>query len=270
MLVIDDRAVAFIDILGFEEIVRTQDLNKLAQRLELALVDCVGLAVVHAELANSKGVQKVAWDKRVCGYFQFSDAILLYSFNGSYSSCVNLIVSAWHLLRSLFAAQLPSRGAVSFGRLAVDVKNALFVGQPVIEAYRLAQAQDWCGAIVGPSVEAAFPNLAADAANPKMLLSAVLYPYKVPFKSAAASTIDAGREHLCLNWRFNLYVQAGTQFLFPQSDDPGARAKIENTLKFCKVLRDRNRVWAHDANLPNALKSFGVGDRQNAPHGDEY
>ncbi len=267
---VGDRAVALIDILGFKERVRTSDLGLLARTLEELLVKSLSLAVVHAEGIERDAVVEVDWTKRKCGHFQFSDTILLYSFDSSLDSCVNLIVSSWHLLRSLFAGTFPCRGAICFGPLALDVENSLFVGQSIIEAYELSQAQNWCGAIIGTSVEEAHPELSSLAKNPRTLLSALVYPYGAPFKTGAAALTDTQRDYLCLNWRFNLYVQAGTKSLFGDPKDESSRVKVQNTLEFCRVLRERDRVWADAPNLPRALWPMIVGGRPDVPHGDEY
>jgi len=270
---VGNRSVALIDILGFKEIVRTSDLSGLANKLEDVLVPCVRMAVTHAEKIVRDGVLQVDMTKRKSDYFQFSDTVLLYSLDSSFNSCLSLVVSAWHLVRSLFAIRFPCRGAVVFGPLAVDAEKGLFVGQSVIDAYQIAEAQDWCGAVICPSVEAAFPKLRGLAAREGTIPNLLVYRYRVPFKGGAKLPFRRDRHLLCLNWRYNLIVKNGTKWLFRDPKDEGARAKIRNTLRFCKLLREQGKVRADGPNFPTVLKPFYVAAGVHTTgfsHGDEY
>jgi len=265
--------VALVDILGFKEIVRTSELLGLAKQLAGTLGSCVGLAVTHSQKIVKDGVARVAWAKRMCGYFQFSDTILLYSRDSSLRGCFNLVVSAWHLVRSLFAIRFPCRGAVVFGPLAMGPEKGLFVGQSVIDAYELTEAQDWGGAVLSPSLVATFPQLKELAEQKGTIPNLLLCPYRVPFKSGAKLPFEQDRELLCLNWRFNLVVEKGTKWLFRDPQDEGALAKIRNTLEFCRLLRAQGRVYADGPNFPTVLRPFYVGHGgpgANFPHGDEW
>ncbi|MDP2898519.1 MAG: hypothetical protein Q8Q12_18425 [bacterium] len=276
-LEIGDRAIALIDILGFEELVLTSDLCALAGALETAFVMNTQMAAVHGEfdVADSETGSRVVWPEPHCAHFEFSDTILLYSVDSSASGCRDVIVSTWFFLRSMFGARFPCRGTISFGALAVDREERFFVGPSIIEAYHLARAQNWGGALVSPSVEEAFPEIRSAAQDPTDAISSLLLPYPVPFKadppSVRGRAVDTDREYLCINWRFNLVVKDGTRSLFREPRDSDARVKIENTLRFCSVVRKLGKHWADDPKLPLEKQRHVVGF-MTPPlvHGDEY
>ncbi len=270
---VGNRSVALIDILGFKKIVRTSELSGLANKLEHVLVPCVQMAVTHAEKIVTDSVVRVDMTKRKSDYFQFSDTVLLYSLDSSFNSCLSLVVSAWHLVRSLFAIRFPCRGAVVFGPLAVDAEKALFVGQSVIDAYEIAEAQDWGGAVICPCVEAAFPKLRRLAAREGTIPNLLVYPYRAPFKGDAKLPFRRDRQLLCLNWRYNLIVKNGTKSLFRDPENEGERAKIRNTLRFCKLLREQGKVSGNGPNFPAVLTPFHVPagvPKTGFSYGDEY
>lgn len=45
------------------------------------------------------------------------------------------------------------RGAISYGPCIMDTADAIFLGQPIIDAYELAESQNWMGGIVDKSID---------------------------------------------------------------------------------------------------------------------
>jgi hypothetical protein len=271
------RTVALLDILGFEESVLEFDLSELAARLDKVLAVDTPMAVSHGEfdVVGVGGPVPPLWGAAKCGHLEFSDTVFLYSLDATFAGCVNLITSCWFLLRSMFADRFPCRGAISFGELAVDTEKNLFLGRSIIEAYRLATGQDWCGTVVAPSVEREFPSLHQEATSGQHMLSSILLPYRVPFKAGARAlpgeTLDTRRKYLCINWRFNLMVKEGVRWLFGRPSDAEAQRKIRNTLAFCRAVRKRGKDWSQSPRFVPDHSRHVVGF-MGPPlvHGDEY
>jgi hypothetical protein len=68
-----------------------------------------------------------------------------YSLDGRFVADVAASVS-----RKLWAAGLPHRGGIAFGKCLVDSANSVFVGEAIVHAYETAQAQEWLGFAVHP------------------------------------------------------------------------------------------------------------------------
>lgn len=125
----EDRYVAFIDILGFSELVkRTESEPEFIEKLATILE-----ALKASEELSKKREQGNAKDHGL-RISSFSDCILLSANSNNIGSCV-LAVTCIHLCLQLLSHGIFTRGAISPGKLIHT--NQVALGQGLIDAYRL-------------------------------------------------------------------------------------------------------------------------------------
>ena len=166
----------------------------------------------------------------------------------------------------MFAIGLPVRGALAHGTADYIPGTNHLVGDAVLRAARLEKCQDWFGVAVDEEI-------LPDDDSVSVLDEAtrhVLVRYDPPMKPEVRTVLQP---RWVLNWRLNLIIMEGTRSLFPKPQDERQQAKLDNTLQFCKWLRDRDMTILEDPPRP-WLGFHGVGllrDRDTQwVHGDEF
>jgi hypothetical protein len=224
-----NRYIAFLDILGFGDLVREEKLDVVKERVKRAL-DWVDAAVRAAPQVgfdghNVRGVHR----------FSFSDTFVLLSEDESAPALLSFLNATTVLTRALFAEKLPVRGAITFGEadFLPDPHNQHAVGKGIIAAADFEKSQDWIGVTV---LEDAIPNdgrqLMAD-----VLFDPVLVRWDVPIKAKPGED-SVLRNRLVVNWLYNVRVKYSPQSVFRQSSDEKARRKVENTNAFVSHILD--------------------------------
>lgn len=120
-----ERAVAFIDVLGFAELVKLSDTSEYARAKVGKLIDINNL-----------------FEKFISEYLDFAEATFfsdsfVLSFNSPHS-LVYLIRETGYLCRYLLLQGFASRGAISTGSL--HHRGRFIVGPALVDAYRLEQS----------------------------------------------------------------------------------------------------------------------------------
>jgi hypothetical protein len=131
----------------------------------------------------------------------FSDTIFgSISLNGKDSEVLLLrkwvlfLASCLLLQRRAFDEGLPLRGALATGTYIL--KDNIFIGKPIVDAYNLCQAQNWSGAALTKNTGMEFENFIEKNRNKKTLegVDEFLSMYPVPMKSGKPITL------MCLRW----------------------------------------------------------------------
>jgi hypothetical protein len=129
------RWVAYLDLLGFTELIRTKSWIYIFSYYTKAIEYCTG------EDTSESSVQRT-W---------FSDTFLLYSSNDTAISFAAIEARTRWFAYFLVSNGIPVRGAISCGDLYADRENNLFFGKALLEAYHYAENQNWIGFILTPS-----------------------------------------------------------------------------------------------------------------------
>jgi hypothetical protein len=155
----------------------------------------------------------------------FSDTIILWVplvqhfISPFIARCADLICEALKL-------GLPLRGALAVGSAVLHSRTGTFIGQPIVEAARLEQAQNWIGASLGLSM------LASDVSrefDPNLIL-----PYQPPTKPNKKHLLSG----LALDWprRFaERFDDDPIRLLEAMNTSPSHARYYENTIAFAKV-----------------------------------
>ena len=143
---------ALFDILGFKQILESNDLDYLETRIANLLDSLHKQAIT---LDGSDNEQMLSFDKT--DTLVFSDTIILYQTatqlpDGTIPSMgPSIIDKSALLLRLAFEAGIPLRGAISHGDYLVS--DNYFLGKPIVEAYQAERLCKWSGAILCKSAE---------------------------------------------------------------------------------------------------------------------
>ena len=130
------RWVAYLDLLGFGELVRTENWVNIFSDYTLAIEHFMRESHVDAPT-----IEKV-W---------FSDTFILFSPDDTVLSFTAIESAARLFVNSLVSRGIPIRGAISCADLYADKKNSLFFGKALLEAYHYGENQDWIGLVLTPS-----------------------------------------------------------------------------------------------------------------------
>ena len=263
--IIPQRTVAFLDILGFRETVRTTPLTELAgiYKRRIAEVEAMGHQVVMNAGTPSlfpNHPPSTPW----CQRFVFSDSIILVSNDDTAASALKLLIYAWRLSQSFIAFKMPLRGGIAFGELYSNQQRNICLGEALTTAYDLERSQAWIGVAIHLSIETAFPEILSPENKDCGILDDIFLRYSVPMKN------DTYERFRTLNWRFNLVVEKGTRSLFVSEGHPDVMLKVENTLKYAEAVIASGRAYATDqSNLPVELRSMWIGGKEPPfQHGD--
>lgn len=143
-----ERYVGFFDIMGFSAHVKTagddhERLYNLLLELHAAGENAMQMMSRGDEYSQTLSKTHVASGQLRA--VQFSDSIVAITEDASPASSLLIeMASNIFFLRALQSG-IVLRGAIAKGQVTADFKNSIFFGQPIIDAYRLEESQQWYG-----------------------------------------------------------------------------------------------------------------------------
>ena len=161
------RAVAFLDILGFRDLLSKNSADEIAEKYSRVIN--MAKSFNKDLLPDSKEPRLFtsnAKDDRWCISKIFSDSIILVAHDDKEESCLRLLIYVWRLLQACLSAQMPFRGGIAFDEIFVDEIKEIFLGRALTKAYELEGSQEWIGAAIHGDLEKAYPNIFNDATRP--------------------------------------------------------------------------------------------------------
>lgn len=246
------RLVAFLDLLGFSDLVSRHDFS----------------AVLHAYFQQIRA--SVTGLSERLRYVSFSDSLVIYSSELSYDAAQELMCSVADLCFNLLTKhQLAIRGSITTGSLSFyrNDNDVVVAGPPIVEAYRYENQQDWIGVIVTPRLIEKLPNLVsyADFGNlrsPKVNFFREQIHWKlslqrcqtVPFKNNQHfnGLAIVPHSHTCIDSCHILddlkEYHTSLDRLLLIAPSPDAQQKYRKTMIFVESVRQLwEEVWRSDA-----------------------
>jgi hypothetical protein len=153
--------VVHFDILGFSKMVGNFPVWFVQDECEKAL-----------ERSKSSNIK--------CKFKFFSDSFIFYTENDSHDafSCIEGTSSLF--FHAMFLGRIPMRGCLNWGQFYADEENGIFFGPAQIEAYKLAEEQNWIGLVLS---EKAKKKLASfESTSIKSGYKNRYVEYSVPYK----------------------------------------------------------------------------------------
>jgi hypothetical protein len=224
--------IAVCDILGFSKLIRDKPLEVVVDSSIAWLKKSLHHSL-HKDgfPKNTPSLQDFERHSHV-GLAWFSDTILLYTKQDS-DECVTALLSTvgWLIFETLVQGEMKIRSGISYGEAFVDGNDSLYVGRPIVDAYKLQQCQKWSGGALTQDAVLRVPEAYHDGHAPEWWLR----PYSVP--SGKDETIRT----LAVDWTWgihdhNLKLQWSEKSSQPSPEDwirnPDICEKWYNTKKF--------------------------------------
>lgn len=258
------RAVAFLDILGFRDLLSKNSADQIAEKYSrvINMAQSFNMAL-YSDSKEPRLFTSNPKDDRWCITKIFSDSIILVAHDGKEESCLRLLIYVWRLLQAFLSTQMPFRGGIAFDEIFVDEAKEIFLGRALTKAHELEGSQEWIGAAIHEDLEKAYPKIFNDTISP--YLKNIFLKYPVPFKGGGIKILHT------INWRFNLIVEDGTRSLMPYSLDRSVINKVQNTLKYAEKVVQSGEVYiASPSTAPIEVRSFFYGSKfPPFLHGDD-
>lgn len=179
------RYVAFLDIMGFRDMVFRESHDVVKGKLE-SLRPTIEMMKVITEVHLSKENNKSL--DQAFGVFPvtFSDSIIMISYDESNASAMSILGSILYISQQAFEKGIPMKGAVACGEMTADIEGSLYFGKPLIDAFELQQELQLYGVILHHTCERQINDL-------KSLGDKGVVKYSVPMKLGAIT-------HYILDW----------------------------------------------------------------------
>lgn len=142
-----NRFVGFIDIMGFKDLVARRPHNEI-KHLLLQMNQTRSILLKMLGIRDSDGKK----ENRVKS-FSFSDSVVFVTKSDSPTDLVNLGAAMCICQEATIQSGVPTKGAISHGKLTADFERSIFFGQPLIDAYLLQDQLFYYGVIVDNNAE---------------------------------------------------------------------------------------------------------------------
>lgn len=135
--------VAYFDMLGFKRQVCLTEQNEFNNILYI-------YEKVLEEIDSKKPIRENLVEAR-----WFSDTFIFYSLNDSEKCMSNIEYIARSFFREMFlkSIPLPLRGCLNYGKFYANKEKGIYFGSALIEAYKLAESQNWIGYVLSEKAE---------------------------------------------------------------------------------------------------------------------
>lgn len=127
-----NRFVAFIDIMGFKDIVQRKIDKEVYENFKKISDYSNNLnKLINSEyFANQKNIEKGTIYITI-----FSDSIVIFSKNNNEKTLKAFLVSVISIFNIIIQIGWGAKGVISYGNMTVDIKKSIFFGQPLIDSY---------------------------------------------------------------------------------------------------------------------------------------
>lgn len=282
-----ERLLIYVDLLGFKRRVQNMPLEDCVGALKALLygvyAGAIRSAFRHApheieRFLNKPNFRSEEHDltfvkddvKKQTGFntLLLSDTLVLYSDSlrpdaPDFAKRVTSLIQVCRILMlTMFECGLPARGAAGYGEFHADTTNSIFCGKALVEAYEVAESQEWIGLSICNSLEkhvSALVNSFSFEEFTKAALShdwSMIRPdwevirYDVPSKTGLVS-------RWVVNWAtaWNAGGPVRDDFFEEQlTGNRSADVKYENTLRYLQWFH--RRVMAGQLDLAPGSKGL--------------
>ena len=188
--------IAICDILGFSNLVRTQNLSKIRTEYFQYLKGSLELAMKRTNYSNDSPVNTDLKANDKLGFSWFSDTFLIYTLNDDEDSCLFLLQTiGLFIFMNMNNPNTRLRVGISYGDAIIDKSENIFIGIPIVEAHELEKKQKWSGGALTKAVEYRFGEY-LNSLNP---FESWVLKYDIPFEKKISENLFA------INWTNGLH-----------------------------------------------------------------
>ncbi|MBN2128498.1 MAG: hypothetical protein JW741_03345, partial [Sedimentisphaerales bacterium] len=195
--------LAWFDLLGFKEkthIYADRQYGNGIDGLSILAGEYIekALGAIEEELSYQKRFQRAP-----LYHAHFSDTFVLYAPGDSRNSFLTMDSAAGTFFTKMVYANMPLRGALTWGRFYVDRPRDILMGPALIKAYEYAEKQDWIGYALTPQAVERLSKV-----EPPIKLPCCTYAeWEVPVKTTGSSPGDKKDEPLRFAFRISQYPE---------------------------------------------------------------
>ncbi|OMC73636.1 hypothetical protein BK121_08815 [Paenibacillus odorifer] len=225
---------AFLDILGFKELVMNNTHNELKEIFKNSIYDTID----HIKKAQIDAYVKFQFTDKL-DFLVVSDSIIIWADNTSLKSFLGIVTATTFLTAICMERGVPLRGAISMGNISV-IKSGESInvfGDSIVNAYELENKQEWSGVIIDDRCMSI--NNIKDTTVLKDLKKEMIVEYNVPMKRGQI------RQYFVCNWTASLFNKEMNSEGIINSfsshnkkiDNWAVKLKVDNTIKFFNEFR---------------------------------
>jgi hypothetical protein len=240
----DNRFVAFIDILGFKDLVMRSThkaiydmLNKISK--EKKRLENLNTDIDLLKLIGNGEIYTVS----------FSDSIVLFSKNDDGENFRLFLVAVRWLFATSIENNIPMKGGIAHGKISLNKSEQIYFGQPIIDAYMIEEEVNYLGITAHNSIDKYIYD------NSQHLdmkhINELLFECPTPMKSGRIV-------HTNINWfkqleifNINAYEHRGIDYyndIFKKirlSTSGSPRRYVDNTIEVLNTLNCTNKAQQH-------------------------
>jgi len=237
------RFVAMLDILGFKNLLKQRRIREIHQLINDLFISA-RIGTNRDYTATINGVIKRHPAVRL-NYFIFSDTILIWKDYQDVKDEGEIIEGRCELFREFnhgismvlenaLLRKIPIRGGIAFGITIINIdnqgKNNEIIGQPIVDAYLVGEAQNW----VGVSFHSSCLPFIEQGCDPT-----VIKYDDIPYHKKRLKSINNGSEtNYSLEWGGQQNVKKILDDILNELKENHTSKKIlkkyKNTIDFCK------------------------------------
>jgi hypothetical protein len=195
-ITLDPVYVAFLDILGFKEMVKNNNINQLFDIYKDFLLRMDTLLEFFESRFSSKDFRNTTVNSLFV-----SDNLILWTEDFSQISLTKLTSIVSGLITESFVKGTPIRGSITTGEIAAGstFRNQTIVGPGLVKSYELERIQEWAGCAISQECLDRFNSLSSEPDGKKqdfLTDLSLLVNYSIPTKSQRSKIKTA------VNWLF--------------------------------------------------------------------
>ena len=181
--ILENRLIAFLDILGFSELLKRKSLEFVHSKYS-RFIDNAKTMVFYATQGDNTGRTNFEYAE-----FLFDSIILVSNPISDVYNVNNFIGGVNYLMETGFIDKLPLRGVITKGNFLLDNERNIFLSNDFSRAVKFEGKQEWTGCIVLEEAEetiisSVFGEKAIETLKTEIQLrNNPVHYYPVPFKN---------------------------------------------------------------------------------------
>lgn len=242
------KFIAFLDILGFKEMVLKNSHEKLVKNFNSFIANLhVAIAGAEPYFGDDKNRSPYNFDKAPVNGVLISDSILLWSNSTTNQDFINITKAVQSAIGLLTRSAFPLRGAIVLGEMT-DLRKKLsdktdfsllsWIGRGIVDAYTLEANQEWVGCIIQQKIidQVVINNTSKNDKIVDIDKNPLFLKYKVPMKHGKVD------DYYVVNWVKSIMPLTSENdlrknFGYDRSiNDWSVERKIRNTVDFIKYV----------------------------------
>jgi hypothetical protein len=241
-----NRFVAFLDIMGFKDLVTRNTHNDVYNMLN-PLVYCVdgldkmalkGTLEIDSKCKNGTNI---SLRTRIA---LFSDSVFVFSIDTTEESFLHLLAVTNIIFKYAFSSPIPIpiKAAIAYGNLTADFNRGFYFGRPIIDAFELQKELLYYGVILHHTVE----KYLIDNNFMHKIENGILFRYPSPMKSGTIT-------HYSVDWEYFVQNDKTSQGIITNlyncvSGKP--RKYVDNTVDYIRWLKKKKEELAQQEKKP--------------------